>query len=100
MSSIDRELRLALSTGRVYIGSKESIQEMRRGRSKLTIISNNCPEKIREKIVNQSKIGRIPVIVHVKDSVDLGIVCGKPYPVSAIVINNPGDSKILEITEE
>jgi large subunit ribosomal protein L30e len=100
MSSIDRELRLALSTGRVYIGSKESIQEMRRGRSKLTIISNNCPEKIREKIVNQSKIGRIPVIVHVKDSVDLGIVCGKPYPVSAIVINNPGDSKILEIKEE
>jgi large subunit ribosomal protein L30e len=100
MSNIDRELRLALSTGRVYIGSKESIQEMRRGRSKLTILSSNCPEKYKEKIINQGKIGEIPVITHTKDSVDLGTVCGKPYPVSAISINNPGDSKILDITEE
>lgn len=100
MSNIDRELRLALSTGRVYIGSKESIQEMRRGRSKLTILSSNCPEKFKGKIINQGKICEIPVIIHAKDSLDLGVVCGKPYPVSVISINNPGDSKILEISEE
>jgi ribosomal protein L30E len=32
-----------------------------------------------------------------KDSLDLGVLCGKPFSVSVIVINDPGDSKILEL---
>jgi ribosomal protein L30E len=28
------------------------------------------------------------------------MLCGKPYPVSAIVINDPGDSRILELVKD
>jgi ribosomal protein L30E len=39
------------------------------------------------------------VIRHQKDSQDLGVLCGKPFPVSTIVVSDPGDSKILDIVE-
>ena len=99
MSNVDRELRMALNTGRVHLGSKIAVREIRRGRAKIAIVSSNCPERIKETIKNQGKLSNIPVINHTKDSLDLGILCGKPFPVSSIVINDLGDSKILDIAE-
>ena len=100
MSSIDQQLRLALSTGRVQLGSKQAVRELRRGRAKMAIISSNCPEEMKESILNHGELGDTPVLIHEKDSIDLGMLCGKPYPVSAIVINDPGDSRILDMIKE
>ena len=100
MSSIDQELRLALSTGKVQLGSKAAVRELRRGRAKLAIVSSNCPREVKEVIDNYGKLSEIPVMEHPKDSVDLGILCGKPFPVSAMVINDPGDSKILDLVKK
>jgi large subunit ribosomal protein L30e len=100
MSSRDQQLRLALSTGRVQLGSKQAVRELRRGRARMAILSSNCPKEMKESIENYGKLGNIPILNHEKDSVDLGMLCGKPYPVSAIVINDPGDSKILDIVKE
>jgi large subunit ribosomal protein L30e len=100
MSSRDQQLRLALSTGRVQLGSKQTVRELRRGRARMAILSSNCPKEMRESIESYGKLGKIPVWKHEKDSVDLGVLCGKPYPVSAIVINDPGDSRILDIVKE
>jgi len=100
MSSIDQELRLALSTGKIQIGSKVAVRELRRGRAKLAIVSSNCPREAREKIENYGKLGEIPLMEHPKDSLDLGTLCGKPYPVSAMVVLEPGDSKILELVKK
>jgi large subunit ribosomal protein L30e len=99
MVNIDHELRQAFKTGRVRIGSKQTLKEIRRGRAKIAILSSNCPEKIQVIVKDYGKLGDIPVLVHNKDSIDLGILCGKPFPTSAIVINDPGDSKILDIVE-
>ena len=99
MSNVDHELRMALNTGRVHLGSKIAVREIRRGRAKIAIVSSNCPEIIKESIKNQGKLSNIPVITHSKDSLDLGILCGKPFPVSSIVINDLGDSRILDIAE-
>ena len=100
MSSRDQQLRLALSTGRVQLGSKQAVRELRRGRARMAILSSNCPNEMKESIENYGKLGNIPILNHHKDSVDLGMLCGKPYPVSAIVINDPGDSRILDIVKE
>ena len=100
MSSRDQQLRLALSTGRVQLGSKQTVRELRRGRARMAILSSNCPKDIKESIESYGKLGKVPIWKHEKDSVDLGMLCGKPYPVSAIVINDPGDSRILDIVKE
>jgi large subunit ribosomal protein L30e len=99
MSSVDHELRMAINTGRVHLGSKVALREMRRGRAMIAILSSNCPEDTRETIENYGQLSEIPVLLHRKDSLDLGVLCGKPFPVSTIVVNDPGDSKILDIVE-
>lgn len=90
---------MAVSTGRIHLGSKMAMRELRRGRARMAIISSNCPEGIRERIENYGGLAKIPVLRHPKDSLDLGVLCGKPFPVSAIVINDPGDSKILSLVK-
>jgi large subunit ribosomal protein L30e len=90
---------MAINTGRVHLGSKVVMRELRRGRAKMAIMSSNSPEEIRERVETYGKLSGIPVLVHSKDSVDLGILCGKPFAVSAIVINDPGDSKILDLVK-
>jgi large subunit ribosomal protein L30e len=90
---------MAINTGRVHLGSKVALRELRRGRARVAILSSNCPEEIKETIENYGKLSEIPVINHQKDSLDLGVLCGKPFPVSTIVVNDPGDSKILDIVE-
>jgi large subunit ribosomal protein L30e len=90
---------MSISTGRVHLGSKMALRELRRGRAKIAIISSNCPDESQKRIENYAKLAKIPVIKHSKDSLDLGLLCGKPFPVSAIVINNPGDSKILNLVK-
>ena len=90
---------MAINTGRVHLGSKVALREMRRGRARIAILSSNCPEDTRETFENYGRLSEIPVLRHQKDSLDLGVLCGKPFPVSTIVINDPGDSKILDIVE-
>ena len=91
---------MAINTGRVHLGSKVALREMRRGRARIAILSSNCPEDTRETIENYGQLSEIPVLRHQKDSLDLGVLCGKPFPVSTIVVNDPGDSKILDILED
>jgi len=100
MSSVEHELRLALSTGKVQLGSKEAVREMRRGRARMAILSSNCPPEKAEAITTYGRLAEIPVLTHAKDSVDLGVLCGKPYPVSALVISDPGDSHILDMVKD
>ena len=90
---------MTISTGRIHLGSKIALREMRRGRAKMAIISSNCPDEITERVENYGRLANIPVLRHPKDSIDLGVLCGKPFPVSAIVINDPGDSKILSLVK-
>ena len=90
---------MAINTGGVHLGSKVALREMRRGRARVAILSSNCPEETKETIENYGRLSKIPVIHHQKDSLDLGVLCGKPFPVSTIVINDPGDSKILDMLE-
>ncbi|MBS7619188.1 50S ribosomal protein L30e [Candidatus Bathyarchaeota archaeon] len=97
MSSLDQELRMALTTGKVYLGSKMALKELKRGRARVAIVSSNCPEDVKMKISQYSKLLNIPLLTHSKNSVDLGTLCGKPFPVSVIVINETGNSKILNL---
>jgi len=97
MSDVDLELRKAINTGKVYLGSKVAIREIRRGRAKMAILSSSCPKKIKNILNNLGELSNIKVIKHKKNSLDLGMLCGKPFPVSVIVINQQGDSKIFEV---
>jgi len=102
MIDIERELRTAIKTGKVLIGSKSTLKSLRLGKSKMIIIASNCPLNIREDIEYYCKLSSTPYYVYPGSSWELGALCGKPFMVAALSINDPGESNILSLvkTEE
>ncbi|MBZ9570019.1 50S ribosomal protein L30e [Methanobrevibacter sp. TMH8] len=97
MMDVDRGIRVAVDTGDVTLGSEKSIQSLKLGKGQLVVVAENSPKEILEDVEYYSKLSEIPVYIYDGTSVDLGSVCGKPFTVATLVINDPGDSTILEI---
>jgi large subunit ribosomal protein L30e len=97
MMDIDRGIRVAVDTGDVTLGSEKSIQSLKLGKGQLVIVAENSPKNILEDVEYYCKLSDIPSYTYKGTSVDLGSVCGKPFTVATLVINDPGDSTILEI---
>lgn len=94
---VERGIRVAVDTGNVTLGSGKTIQALKLGKGKLVIIAENCPKEVAEDVTQYSQLSKIPVYTFQGTSVDLGSVCGKPFTVAAMMVNDPGDSTILEI---
>jgi large subunit ribosomal protein L30e len=92
-------LKIAIKTGDVYFGFKQALKASKTGQAKLVILSLNCPLSFRNEIQNISAISNLPIYSFNSSSKDLGLACGKRFPVSVMAINNPGDSDILKIGE-
>lgn len=94
---LNREIRQAVTTGKVILGSDKSLKALRLGHAKLVILALNCADVVRADIEHYSKLANIPIHVYQGDSTELGLACGKPFLVSVITILDPGSSNILNI---
>ncbi|MCS7387060.1 MAG: 50S ribosomal protein L30e [archaeon GB-1867-005] len=97
---LERELKIALKTGKVALGSNSAIKYAKLGKGKLIILASNCPSDIKSDILYYSKLSKIPVYVFPGSSWELGSICRKPFMVAALTILDPGDSEILMLVEE
>jgi large subunit ribosomal protein L30e len=93
---VNRAIRMAVDTGDVTFGARGTATAASTGASKMIVIASNCPKKTRDEIEQNSKISGVPVIVFGGTSIELGSLCGKPFPVSTLSITDPGNSNILE----
>ncbi|MEM2440637.1 MAG: 50S ribosomal protein L30e [Candidatus Bathyarchaeia archaeon] len=96
---IDKAIATAVKTGKVYFGANTAIKSAKTGKAKMIIVASNCPKEIRGDLEYYCKLSGIPLIVYRGTSVDLAMVCGKPFVVSALTIREPGDSDILKLVE-
>ena len=101
MSIVDlnKSVLIANRTGKVVLGSEKTIDIAMSGRGKLIILAENCPDKMKDELVNYAKLSELKVYTYPGTSFDLGEACGKPFPVAAMAIRDPGDSDILALTE-
>lgn len=97
MIDFNRQIAIALKTGKIELGSRSAASAAKLGRAKLIILSSNCPEK--ETIVRDAQGSGVPTHIYKGTSMDLGSVCGKPFIVSAVIVMEPGDSEILRLAE-
>jgi large subunit ribosomal protein L30e len=79
---IEKALRKALKTGKVFLGSKRTMKALRKGEAKLVVLAMNCPEEIKEEIKKHS----VPTITFKGTNMDLGAICGKPFSVAALAV--------------
>ena len=96
---IERAIRVAVDTGKVILGLNKSIQAIKLGNGELVVMAANAPKNVQEDIEVYSKLSEIPVHVFDGSSVELGSICGKPFTVAVLVVQEPGDSNILELKE-
>ena len=99
MIDVRKNIRIAVETGKVYIGSKHTIRAIMHREAKLVIVAKNCPEDIKEDIYRYAKIAGIPVYEFDGTSLELGSVCGRPHVIAALAIIDPGASDILKVVE-
>ena len=98
MMDFNRQMTIALKTGKIELGSQSAVTAAKLGRAKLIILASNCPEK--EEIVSDAKGSDIPIYIYKGTSMELGSICGKPFIVDAITVREAGDAEILRLAEK
>lgn len=83
---IEETIQDALKAKKALLGYRQVIKFIKLDEPKLIVIAKNIPESMRKEIEHNAKISSIAVEVFGGNSKDLGVICGKPYPVSAITI--------------
>ena len=100
MVDVNKQIRMAVKTGKVGFGSKDALASSASARAKLIILAKNVREPDKDDIIHFAEQSEVPIYVYQGSSLDLGAVCEKPFPVSAIIVREPGDSEILKLVEK
>ncbi len=95
MADMNKAILLAVKTGKVNMGYKQTLEMMKGGKAKLVILAANCPEEMRAKIDLYSKLSNTPIFQYVSSSIDLGVACGRHHPIAAMALAEFGDSEAL-----
>lgn len=89
MMNIERNLKIAITTGKVLFGSKEAEKSVKNKTAKMIVLASNFSNDFLEnqKIAN--------VLEFSGDNIALGALCGKPFSISVVTIIDAGGSGIL-----
>jgi large subunit ribosomal protein L30e len=98
MIDLDRSIGLAVKTGKVMFGAENALKNAKTGKVRLIVAASNCSSEFLKDLKYCCQLSEIPLITYEGSSRELGVVCGKPYTVSALCVRDPGDSDILEAT--
>jgi len=71
---------------KVIIGYKTVIKSLKSDQPELVVFANNIPESKKKMIELNAKISKVEVKEYPKNSVDLGLLCGKPFSVNVLAI--------------
>jgi len=96
---IIKAIRMAIDTGKVALGAKESLRYALNGQGRLFIISNNCPKDVKADLEYYAKLSELKLSVFDGTNKDLAEACGKPFNISVITVLEPGDSDILNVVQ-
>ena len=100
MVDVNKQIRMAVKTGKVGFGAKDALSSTQSAKAKLIILAKNCRNSDREDLLHSAEQSEVPVYVFAGSSLDLGAVCERPYPISALVVREAGDSEVLKLVAE
>lgn len=80
------EIQSALKEKKVVVGYKKSLEFIKNGSPKMIVISQNIPDRERREVEHDARVSGAKVETFEGNSKDLGIVCGKPFPIMLLVV--------------
>ena len=92
---LSRQLKTAITTGSLLFGQRQTLDACVRGDARLVVVAANCPTDY----IDDLRAKHPEVTVHQAFIVnrDLGVACGKPFPVSVVAILDGGKSDVLSL---
>merc|ERR1712094_1280 len=100
MESINAKLALVMKSGKALLGYKSTLKSLRQGKSKLILISSNCPPLRKSEIEYYAMLAKTSVHHYSGNNITLGTACGKMYRTSVLSITDIGDSDIMRSIPE
>ena len=97
---LDKTIKSALKSGKVFFGSKQTINAAKTGKAVAIVQALNCPEKTKTTIQSYIAVSKIPLFTYPGSANDLGLLCGKPFMVSAMTIRTLTDPTLLRTIKE
>lgn len=82
------DIQNAVKSGKVILGYRQALKLIKTGSPKVVVIAKNIPENMKKTIEENAKIGNVEVKTFDGSSIELGITCGKSFPVSTLVIKS------------
>jgi len=99
VESINSRLALVMKSGKYTLGYKQTLKTLRQGKSKLVIISGNCPPLRKSELEYYAMLSKTGVHHYNGNNIDLGTACGKYFRVGVLSITDAGDSDIIKSQE-
>ena len=96
--NVNARLALVMKSGKYNIGYKSTLRSLRSGKSKLIVISGNCPPLRKSEIEYLAFLSDTAVHNYNGGNSELGTACGKYFRVSMVSITDPGDADISGLT--
>ena len=92
---VNRQLKVAINTGKMLFGQRQTIDACSRGDAKLVIVAANCPQEY----IDSLHATHPSITLHRVHMVnrDLGVACAKPFSISTICVTDVGDSELLSL---
>jgi large subunit ribosomal protein L30e len=84
--TIETQVKDAISKKEVVIGSSQVAKHLKSSKLKTIIVSNNCPDEIKNTNEHLSKIAGTTIENFDGTDKELGIICGKPFSIAVLGI--------------
>jgi len=81
---IENEIKKASEQGKIVIGARAVLKELRSGNLKTVVISSNCP--FSRDFRKYAELSGTELVEFGGTGKQLGTVCGKPFPISTVGI--------------
>jgi large subunit ribosomal protein L30e len=78
----------SLKAGNVVIGYNQSLDQIKKGQTEAVVVANNAPADRMKALQAVASSASAKVEMFEGDSKELGVVCGKPFPIMVLVIKS------------
>lgn len=84
--NLTEDIQSALKEGKVTIGYKKSLEFIKNGSPEFVVMAENIPASRRREIEHNAKLSGTKTEIFEGSSKELGVICGRPFPVMVLVI--------------
>jgi len=97
--TLENEIKNALKSGKVVLGTKQTLKLLKLGKLKVVVMAKTAPPDVVSDVNYYAKLSNVPVLIFSGNSYDLGLLCGKPFPVTLLGVIDLGESRLLELVK-